>query len=412
MADTINAEVIAIGTEILLGEITDTNSVYIAQQLRHTGINLYFMTSVGDNTVRIASAIQIGMSRAQVIITCGGLGPTVDDMTRQGIALATGRALVFHQHLFDQIAARFATLRSAMTENNRQQAFLPDGAIPIENPVGTAPGFIVEHEDKVIISLPGVPREMKFLMSAAVLPYLRKRYALGMIKARVLKTAGIGESALDEMLGKDILEGSNPTVGLNAHHGIIDVRITAKAEDESRADRLLDTGEQAVRERIGDYIFGKDQDTLEEVLTQQFETHDKKLVVLEAGIGEAVINRLQTVSGGRDILVHTAIYPHPQDAYSEYPQFDALSLRDFAEQSAAWLCQQHGADIAIVILSLPDVGENADNISEATAVAVYSPKRQQSRSYGFGAKADITRDWVSRWSMGVAWRMITEQAKA
>ncbi len=411
MSDSINAEIIAIGTEILLGEITDTNSVYMAQQLRQIGINLYFMTSVGDNIGRIASAIQIAMSRADVVITCGGLGPTVDDMTRQGVAMVTGRDLVFHQHLFDQIAARFASFRAQMTENNRQQAYLPDGAIPIENPVGTAPSFIVEHEKNVIISLPGVPREMKYLLGEAVLPYLHKKYALGIIKARVLKTAGIGESALDEMIGKELLEGSNPTIGLNAHHGVIDVRLTVKAENDAEADQLLDVGEQKVREKIGDFIFGKDKETLEEVLIRQFQSEGATLAVLEAGIGEGVISRLQAVAGGSDILAHTEVYSHPDKVYEQYSQFDTLSFRDFADQAGEWLCNQYDTDVAIVILSLPDVGENADNRVEATAIAVYSPHRRQSRGYGFGAKADITRDWVSRWTMAVAWRMIKEQSE-
>src|SRR5215475_450162 len=162
MAQNVNAEIIAIGTEILLGEITDTNSVHIARVLRDLGINLYFMTSVGDNEQRIADSIRIALSRADVVITCGGLGPTIDDMTRQGVAIATERDLVFHQDLLDKIAERFASFRAKMTENNQRQAYLPANATVIENPVGTAPSFIVEHHESVVISVPGVPREMKY----------------------------------------------------------------------------------------------------------------------------------------------------------------------------------------------------------------------------------------------------------
>src|SRR5690349_7594823 len=195
MTNSINAEIIAIGTEILLGEITDTNPVYIARLLRDIGVNLYYMTSVGDNEGRIANAIKIACSRAQIVITCGGLGPTIDDMTRQGVAIATDRGLTFHQDLLDKIAERFANFRAKMTENNQRQAFLPDNAILIENPVGTAPSFIVEHAGSVVISVPGVPREMKFLMTESVVPYLQEHFNLGkgIIKARVLRTAGIGE---------------------------------------------------------------------------------------------------------------------------------------------------------------------------------------------------------------------------
>ena len=239
MPENINAEIIAIGTEILLGEITDTNSVYIARLLRDIGLNLYYMTSVGDNEQRISDTIRIALSRAQVVITCGGLGPTIDDMTRQGVATATNRDLVFHQNLLDKIAERFTTFRAQMTDNNRRQAFLPAGAIVIDNPVGTAPSYIVEHEGKIIISLPGVPREMKFLMTESVTPYLREHFNLGngTIKARVLRTAGIGESLLDSQIGNELLQANNPTVGLAAHTGQVDIRITAKADSETQADR-------------------------------------------------------------------------------------------------------------------------------------------------------------------------------
>ncbi|MFW5709169.1 MAG: competence/damage-inducible protein A, partial [Chloroflexota bacterium] len=199
MNQDVTAEIISIGTEILLGELTDTNSVYIARVMRDLGINLYTMVSVGDNRKRIAEAVRAAMSRADLVITCGGLGPTVDDMTRQSVADATDRGLTFHQSLLDQIAERFRGFNVQMTENNRQQAYLPDNATVIENPVGTAPAFIVEHQGRIVISLPGVPREMKFLMSEHVVPFLRERYWLGIIKARVLKSAGIGESALDDL---------------------------------------------------------------------------------------------------------------------------------------------------------------------------------------------------------------------
>ncbi|MDQ7035948.1 MAG: competence/damage-inducible protein A, partial [Anaerolineae bacterium] len=171
VSDNVNAEIVAIGTEILLGEITDTNSVYIARKFRDVGINLYYMTSVGDNEQRIANALTLALSRADVVITCGGLGPTVDDITRQAVALATDRKLEFHQNLLDEIAARFEQFNAKMTDNNRRQAFLPAGAMTINNPVGTAPSFIVEVEKKAIISLPGVPREMKFLLNERIIPY-------------------------------------------------------------------------------------------------------------------------------------------------------------------------------------------------------------------------------------------------
>jgi nicotinamide-nucleotide amidase len=155
-----NAEIVSIGTELLLGEIHDTNATYLAQQMKDIGLNLYYRTTVGDNEQRISDVLRLALSRAEIVITTGGLGPTVDDMTRQSVAAAVGQSLTFRPELMEQIAARFASFKTRMTENNRLQAMLPERAIPIENPVGTAPGFIVETERGMIISLPGVPHEM------------------------------------------------------------------------------------------------------------------------------------------------------------------------------------------------------------------------------------------------------------
>ena len=176
MPDNPNAEIIAVGTELLLGEITDTNSVFMARKLRDIGVNVFFMSTVGDNLGRIAAAIALALDRAEIVITSGGLGPTVDDMTRQAVAQALDLPLEFHQSLYDGIAERFRGFGSEMTENNRQQAYLPKGAILIENPVGTAPAFIAESPRGAVISLPGVPREMKYLMRESVEPYLLRKY--------------------------------------------------------------------------------------------------------------------------------------------------------------------------------------------------------------------------------------------
>jgi nicotinamide-nucleotide amidase len=406
--DAVNAEIVAIGTELLLGEITDTNAVYLAQQLRDIGINLFFKTTVGDNEARIESALRIAMSRADVILTSGGLGPTIDDMTRQSVAHATDRELVFHQALLDMIAARFATFNTTMTDNNKRQAYLPADAIVIENPVGTAPSFIVEHGSKVIISLPGVPREMKYLMAEAVIPYLKRKFKLGTIRKRNLKVAGIGESSLDAMIGDDLLNGSNPSIGLAAHHGVIDVRITAKADDEAAANIMLDAHEQLLMQRIGSYVFGKDSDTLENTLVELLKQNDTKLAVLEAGLDDAIIAKLKSIPQGEAAIASASTYATPEAAFAAYPAFAATPMRDFAAQVAQHIAQEAGTEIGIAILSLPDVNESADN-NEATAVAIYSSVRAQSRVYGFGGKSDMTRTWVSRWAMSAAWRMLREK---
>lgn len=410
----LNAEVIAIGTEILLGDLTDTNSVFIARTLRDLGVNLYFMTSVGDNEARIADAIRIALGRAQIVITCGGLGPTIDDMTRQAVAAATERGLTFHQELLDQIAERFKSFRAQMTENNRRQAYVPDNAVVIENPVGTAPSFAVEYGDKVVISLPGVPREMKYLLIEKIVPYLRQRYGITgkIIKAKILKAAGIGESALDELIGKELLEASNPTVGLAAHSGQIDVRITAKAESTAEADTRIAEVEAQIRQRVDPYIFGVDTDTIEQALVTALARQNDKVVIGEIGVEPLVSRRLQAAPGSSEILESVVHYATPEALAQALGIDDAQALRPLAERAADALCKLHHVHTALVVVSHPDALEDQSDSSEGSAVAVCVDGKMRSRAYGFGGGTDTAREWTGTWTMSMAWRMLRERIEA
>lgn len=283
------AEIIAIGTELLLGEIVDTNTAHIARKLRDIGLDLYWASTVGDNQERIADAVARAVERSQIVITTGGLGPTVDDPTRESVAQALGRPLEFREALWAQVQARFARWGRAPTENNRRQAHVPAGATAIENPVGTAPAFIAETQECAVICLPGVPKEMEYLLDYAVLPYIRKRLLLsGLIKARVLHTSGWGESQLDEKIA-DLELLSNPTVGLAAHTGVVDIRITAKAQTESEADEMIWGIEATLRQRLGDLIFGADEQTLAGVAMDDVAKRGWKVAVVEAGTGGALM---------------------------------------------------------------------------------------------------------------------------
>lgn len=408
MVHIVNAEIISIGTEILLGELTDTNSVFIAKTLRDLGINLYYMTSVGDNRSRIANAIRIALDRAHLVITCGGLGPTVDDMTRQAVADATERGLTFHQDLLDQIAARFAGFKVKMTENNHQQAFLPDEAIVIENPVGTAPSFIVEHGEGVVISLPGVPREMKFLMNERVVPYLRGKYRLGIIKALTLKAAGIGESALDDLLGRELLEAANPTVGLNAHHGQIDVRITAKAENSDQADAMIAETESKVMGRIGRYIFGKNGDTIESVLVDLLGKTNSPLAVVEAGLGDVIATTLRGESGSDSIVALSETYPSPGALLKHYGLAEQTPWREASVQIAETVYKRVTPYAVLVVMTNPDVDEGSDS-DVSTVVTVYTADHVSDRVYGFGGKSEVAQQWIVTWSLSNIWRMLREK---
>lgn len=289
------AEIITIGTEILLGEIIDTNTSYLSRKFREHGIDLYRQTTIGDNVKRIAQAIKESLESADIIISTGGLGPTVDDPTRQAVALALGVETEFREELWEQVKARYRRFARTPTENNKRQAYVPRGALAVENPVGTAPAFIVETNGGVIIALPGVPREMEHLMEETIIPYLRRKFDLsGVIKARLIHTAGVGESQIDDLIG-DLEQLSNPTIGLAAHAGQVDVRITAKAQSEAEAEAMIQEVEQQVRQRLGDWVFGADQQTLEEAALTNLQNKGWRLAVIEAGLNGDLIRRLASI---------------------------------------------------------------------------------------------------------------------
>ena len=292
-----SAEIITIGTELLLGEIVDTNAQFLARCLREVGIDLHRKTTVGDNVQRIAEVICQAFDRCDIIITTGGLGPTVDDPTREAVALAVGVKSEYHPELWKQIKARFRKFGRIPTENNRRQAYIPKGSKAIENPVGTAPIFILETQSHIIISLPGVPREMEYLMEHEIIPFLHQHYDLNkIIKTRILHTVGVGESQIDDLIG-DLEVLSNPTVGLAAHSGQVDVRITAKADSIKASEELIYSIENTLRDRLGDCIYGVDQETLEEIALRSITNHQWTIVVVEAGLRGIFIRRLANAQG-------------------------------------------------------------------------------------------------------------------
>jgi nicotinamide-nucleotide amidase len=293
------AEIVTTGTELLLGQIDDTNATYLARQLRDLGIDLYFRTTVGDNEMRIAQALEEALARADVVITTGGLGPTVDDVTREAVARATGRSLVLYPDLLAQIESFFARFGSPMSDNNRRQAYLPEGSIPVENPVGTAPAFIVEDERGTVITLPGVPRELYYLMERAVVPYLLQRLGRrDVLVTRILRTVAVGESQIDHAIA-DLEASANPTVGLSAHPGQTDVRIVAKAATEDEAAALVADFEAKIRERLGAAIYATGTATLEAVLAE---------LLAERGASLAVAETLTQGALSRRLAPHPAVF--------------------------------------------------------------------------------------------------------
>ncbi len=329
-----SAEIITIGTEILLGEIVDTNTRYIARTLRSLGVDLYRTITIGDNTDRIAEAIQRSMERANIIITTGGLGPTVDDPTREAVAQAIGVQTEFREDLWQQVVETIARYGRTPSENQKRQAYVPKGSLGLKNPVGTAPCFIVETETNAVISLPGVPAEMEHVLHESVIPYLQKRFGLNeVIKVRVLHCAGLGEGMIDEKIA-DLEMLSNPTVGLAAHTGVVDVRITAKAKSESEAQEMIAKVEADVRQRLGSIVFGADEDKLEEVVLDLLAKRGLTLTAIESGL-DGLLARKIPHTASHPNLTPEALTQALRSARADSKSDIALGVSIFVDERAA-----------------------------------------------------------------------------
>jgi len=293
----VRAEILSVGTELLLGQITDTNATYLCQRLAELGIPVYFRQTVGDNRERIQQAFRLAASRADLILFTGGLGPTEDDLTKEALSEALGVDLVLHEASWAHIQNLLRSRSRPLTPNQQRQALLPRGAQPIPNRWGTAPGVLWERGHQVIVMLPGVPREMRGMFEETVVPYLEERGWAGkeVIRSRVLRVVGIGEGALEEII-KDLLRSPNPTIAPLAHLGEVHLRITARGHREE-VDRMLAEAEAALRERIGRYVYGTDQETLEGAVAKLLVASRRTVAVAESCTGGLLGHRLTNVPG-------------------------------------------------------------------------------------------------------------------
>lgn len=337
------AETLMIGTELLLGQIQDTNATWMAQTLAAHGIHLYQKTTVGDNPDRIRAALEAALSRADTVLCSGGLGPTEDDITRECVAAVFGRPLVYHEELFERVLARFAHLQMKITDNNKRQAYIPEGALVLDNPNGTAPGFLVDDRRGLAACMPGVPWELKPMMEAHVIPYLRGKFGLsGVLHYRVLKVCAMGESRVDAAIGDLITQGSNPTIGLLAGPDAVRIRIAAHAGSVEAARELIAPVEAAVRERLPGLVMGVDDETLEGVVDRLLAERGWTLAVADAVTGGTVTERL-TGAGARQ-FAGARILP----GVAEASETTALDV-------AQRLLVEFGAHCALVLLGEPAV---------------------------------------------------------
>jgi len=292
------AEILSVGTELTQGQITDTNAGYIAQHLSREGIDVTRHTTVSDEEEAILGALGEAASRADVVILTGGIGPTTDDRTRETVAQFCGVALRADAEALAHIEALFRARGRRMTPNNRKQALIPAGAEVIRNPLGTAAGFFVRHNSSLLVSLPGVPKEMKRMFTDSVLPRLRDKGAGQRVgRTRLLRSFGLSESAIDERIAPLMAPHRNPSVGTMAQEGVISIRIHAQAQSEPEAMCMLDEAEREIREKLGEIIFGRDEQTLASAVSALLEAEGATLAVAESCTGGLVAHWLTDVPG-------------------------------------------------------------------------------------------------------------------
>ncbi|HEY3333335.1 MAG TPA: competence/damage-inducible protein A [Capsulimonadaceae bacterium] len=355
------AETISVGTELLLGQIVDTDAVAIAKALSSLGVALYYRTTVGDNEGRIREAVSLALSRSDLVITIGGLGPTMDDLTKEVVCDVMGASLVEHGPSREKLDNLLAARGMTASPNFFKQALLPkdtDGR-GVPNPNGTAPGVIVEKDGKIGICLPGPPNELIPMLEQSVVPYLGQLVSgeRKVILSRVLRITGIGEHQVEE-LTRDLLLSENPSVAPLAKPGECHLRITASATSEADAESLIAPREASLRARLGDAIYGIDDETLEFAVVTLLKSKRATVATAESCTGGLVAHRIATISGASDVF-HTGIVAYANETKTELLDVDPLILNEFgavSEQTCRQMAEnvraRYGATFGVAITGI------------------------------------------------------------
>ncbi len=358
-----NAEILAVGTELLMGQIANTNAQYLSRRLNDLGINVYYHSVVGDNPKRLKESLKLALQRSDVVITTGGLGPTQDDLTKETIAEAMGRKLVMHEETYLGIKAFFEKLNRKMVENNAKQAMLPQDSIIIPNPNGTAPGCIIENDGKTIVMFPGPPKEMNPMFEETVFPYFEKKTGQ-VIESRMLKIFGIGESEVEMRLLDLIDSQTNPTLATYVGVGDVILRVTARCENKGEGLALMAPLVEQIQSRMDGQVYSLDGENLEEVVVKLL--MDKKLTVsvAESCTGGMLAARFINVPGISGFFSKSYV------TYSNQAKSDELGVSEetlkaygavspqTALEMVRGLAHKTGADAALAVTGIagPDGG--------------------------------------------------------
>ena len=394
------AEIISVGTELLLGQIVDTNAPYLGRVLSAFGIDVFHRRTVGDNAARLAKALRAALSGADLVITIGGLGPTQDDLTKETIAEVLGERMAVDPESEKAIRAFFERRGLPVVQSNLKQALKPESGIAIPNSTGTAPGVIVEKGGKIVIALPGPPAELIPMVENSVIPYLsrspRRTGAPTVIVSRILRVCGIGESAAEERV-KDLLASENPTIAPYAQSGEVSFRITAKAADGDSALRMISDLESKARERLGDYVYGADEETLESAVVHGLIERELKLALAESCTGGLIAHRITNVPGSSKTFL-AGIVAYSNAAKTDFLGVPAELIRkhgavspEVAEAMAEGAAARTGADVALGVTGIAGPGGGT---SEKPAGLVYMALRtpegvSSMRNIFGGSRAEI-----------------------
>ena len=408
------AEILSVGTELLLGQIANTNAVYLSRRLSELGIDLFRQVTVGDNVERVCAAVREAVALADVVIMTGGLGPTADDVTAEAVALALGRDLVTDQASARHIRSLLQRRGIPLLDSHLKQARVPAGSQIMPNPVGTAPGFIVEHDGKAVCALPGVPAEMEAMACETLLPELRLRAPAAVIRSRVLRFIGIGESSLEDRIADLIAAQSNPTMAPLAQMGEVHLRLTAKAAEEAAADAMLDATEAAVRARAGDFIYGRDDETLEAAVGAHLRAVGLTLGVAESCTGGLIGHRITQVPGSSDYFLGSlvtyanqakvAILGVPEPIISEH---GAVSEQT-ALAMAAGARRVLGADVAVAVTGIAGpMGGTSNKPVGLTYIGWSGPGGRKCEEHRLGG----TRDAIKWRASNAALALVLREAE-
>lgn len=357
------AEIIAVGTEILLGDIVNTNAQYISRRLADLGISVFRQTVVGDNSTRLKQAYAEAFERADMVIATGGLGPTKDDLTKEVAAEYFKKRLVLHDESLKRIKEYFAKSNRTVNEGNKKQAYMPEGAAILQNNNGTAPGCIIEGNGKILVILPGPPKEMSLMFEESVVPYIKK-FSNNVLFSKVLRVIGIGEGHMAEKIDDIIGKQTNPTIAPYAKDGEAILRITANAVNEEKALELIKPVEKLIRERLGDFVYGEDNDSLELVLSRLLIKNNITLSTAESCTGGMIASKLINCPGISSVFMEGAV-TYSNDAKMRRLNVKAETLEkhgavsaEIAEEMVRGIAEAAGTDAALSVTGIagPDGG--------------------------------------------------------